>query len=47
MHAFEQTLQYLISKGKTIYVLRDNPNTGLSMWRLYFFQQKGIHVSSL
>ena len=47
MRSFEQTLQYLISKGKTIYILRDNPNTGGSMWRRYFFQQKGIHLSSL
>ena len=47
MQVFEQTLQYLISKGKTIYVLHDNPNTGVSMWRRYFFQQKGIFIFPL
>ena len=42
--AFDRTLQYLISKGKTVYVLRDNPNTGISMWRRYFLEQKGIRI---
>ena len=39
---FEKTLQYLLSRNKTVYVLKDNPNAGPVIRRKLYLQSLGI-----
>ena len=39
---FEKTLQILLNRNKTIYVLRDNPNAGQNIRRKLYLQSMGI-----
>ena len=39
------TLQYLISKNKKIYLFQDNPDTGFLIKRKYHLQQRGISIN--
>lgn len=42
---FEHTLQALISQGKQVYVLSDNPNIGLYYYRAAHLRSRGINVA--
>ena len=41
---FEKTLQYLLGKNKTVYVLKDNPYAGLNIQRKTHLQSVGISL---
>lgn len=43
---FENTLKWLISQGKVVYVMSDNPNSGyISMRRRLYLEEKGAHLA--